>query len=368
MKKIILFIDNLGSGGAQRQIVNLAMLLKQRQYDVTLLVYGNLPFYQHYLDEQNIPVVLIERENYLCRLLDIRRYLRHSDADAVITFLETPGFIGCFSKMGGAKWRLLTSELSAMKSTFTSRRNRIYNWFERFSDAKACNSENARGMWETYYPQWKDKYCCIYNPVMIPEEMLELARQHQRGDRFVITVAASYQGLKNPIRVIEALRLLPQELRDQLLVVWHGRAEVTTGDTKVYDQAVALVEEYGLQDCIHLKQATTQIYEVMANSDAVGLFSEVEGLPNTICEGMMLGKPIIMSKVSDYAVLTEGNGVMCDPFSVESIRDAITELLSRSAEELAQMGSCSAQKAQALFSPQSICSQWEALIEGNDTL
>jgi len=366
MKKIILFIDNLGSGGAQRQIVNLAVLFQQYGYDVSLLVYQNMPFYQHYLDEQKIPVVVIESRNYVERLLAVRRYLRRSDADAVITFLETPGFIGCFSKMGGAKWRLITNELSAKLRTFTARRNRIFNWFERFSDAKVCNSENARGMWRKYYPQWDHKYRCIYNPVIMSREFPKLAQQHKRGDRFVITVAASYQGLKNPLRVIEAVHLLPKELQDQLLVVWHGRAEVTTGNTQVYDEAVASVEKYGLRECMHLKQETNQIYEVMANSDAVGLFSEVEGLPNTICEGMMLGKPIIMSQVSDYAILTDGNGVTCDPFSVESIRDAIARLLAFSQDEIAEMGKTSAEKAQKLFAPESITAQWVAVIEGQD--
>ncbi len=363
MKKIILFIDNLGSGGAQRQLVNLAGMLKARQYDVSVLVYGDTPFYKHYLDEQNIPVVLIERSSYVSRLFAVRRYLRRSGADAVITFLETPGFIACFSKIGGAKWKLITSERSAKKSTFTARRQRFFNQFERFADAKVCNSDNAKRMWEQHYPQWCDKYRTIYNPVRIPDADLALSREHTRGERLVITVAASYQALKNPIRVIEALHLLSPEQLDKLLIVWHGRAEVTTGNRDTYEKAIALVRKYGLHDCICLEQETNEIYTVMANSDAVGLFSEVEGLPNTICEGMMLGKPIIMSRVSDYDILTEGNGVLCDPQSVESIRDALAAMISLSPEEFEQMGNRSYEKAQDLFSLTRICDQWVEVIE-----
>ena len=363
MKKIILFNDNLGSGGAQRQLVNLAGMLKERQYDVSILVYGDIPFYKHYLDEQNIPVVLIERSSYIRRLFAIRRYLRRSGADAVITFLETPGFIACFSKMGGAKWKLITSERSAKKSAFTARRQRLFNQFERFADAKVCNSENARRMWEQYYPQWKDKYCTIYNPVCISDADLALSHKHTRGERLIITVAASYQALKNPFRVIEALRLLSPEQRDKLRIVWHGRAEVVTGNRTVYEKAIKLVRKYGLEDCICLKQETNEIYTVMASGDVVGLFSMVEGLPNTICEGMMLGKPIVMSRVSDYDVLTDGNGVLCDPFSVESIRDALAALVEASEDTLREKGRISQEKAQKLFFKDRVCDQWVALIE-----
>ena len=363
MKKIILFIDNLCSGGAQRQLVNLAAMLKERQYDVSVLVYQDIPFYKHYLDEQNIPVVLVERPSYVRRLFAIRRYLQHSSADVVITFLETPGFIACFSKMGGAKWKLITSERSAKKQTFTNRRQRLFNLFERFADAKVCNSENARRLWQKFYPQWDDKYVTIYNPVDIPETTLQLATGHQRGEKLQIAIAASYQELKNPIGLIEAVHRLPTNYQQRLQVIWHSRKEITIGDTIAYDKAAALVEQYGLQDIILLQGETNDIYTVMANSDVVGLFSFVEGLPNAICEGMALGKPIIMSRVSDYDILINGNGVVCDPRSIDSICEALMTLLDASEDTLQAMGTISQEKAKALFAKDRVCDQWITVIE-----
>lgn len=363
MKKIILFTDNLGSGGAQRQLVNLAAMLKERQYDVSVLVYQDMPFYKHYLDEQNIPVVLIERPNYVRRLFAIRYYLRRSGANTVISFLETPGFIACFSKIGGAKWRLITGERSAKKRTFTNRRQRFLNRFERFSDVKVCNSEHARRLWQKFYPQWTNKYITIYNPVTVPDALIRVAQEHHRNERFTITVAASYQGLKNPLRVIAAVHQLSDEYKNRLRIVWHGRQEIAIGNTLVYDKAVSLVERYGLQEVIQLESETSDIYTIMANSDAIGLFSFVEGLPNAICEGMTLGKPIIMSRVSDYDVLTSGNGVLCDPQSIDSIRDAIVTLMDATPETLQEMGAVSQEKAKILFSQDHVCDQWVTLIE-----
>ena len=45
MKKILLFTDILCSGGAQRQLVQLGNLLKQKGYEVLFLDYWDSKFY-----------------------------------------------------------------------------------------------------------------------------------------------------------------------------------------------------------------------------------------------------------------------------------------------------------------------------------
>lgn len=363
MKRIVLFIDNLGSGGAQRQVVNIATLLKKSGYDVSVLVYINIPFYQKILDDNDIPVHIVSSDGKLSRMFKIRKYLRSSGADAVIAFLEAACFMACFAKMGGGKFKVITTERSAKLSTFTARRNKIFNYFERFADAKIGNSQNAMNMWEKYYPQYKDKYGVIYNAVIIPDEILAACPTPRNDGKRRITVAASYQELKNPLKVIEAVRLMDEDHRSRLDLQWYGRAEVTSGDTKIYDMAQRLISEYDLRDCICLNSESNKIYDIMMNSDAVGLFSTVEGFPNAICEAMMLSKPVIMSKVSDYDVIVDGNGFLCDPSSVDSIKDAIEKMLDATDEDMKNMGARSREKAEELFSREATIQQWIALIE-----
>lgn len=363
MKRVVLFVDNLGSGGAQRQVVNVAQLLKQNGYDVEVLVYSDIPFYKCFLDEAEIPLALIDAKSNVSRLLKIRKWINRSGADVVIAFLETPGFISCFSKIGHKKWKLITTERSAKKSTFTSRRGKIYNYFERYSDAKVGNSANAINMWKEYYPQYNDKYSVIYNHVVVPKDYTVKSHNYLADGKLHLTVAASYQELKNPIRVIKAVSLLSQEQKQKLELHWYGRTEVTTGNTEVFERSQRLIAEYGLENCILLHSETDKIYEIMAKSDAVGLFSTVEGLPNTICEAMTIGRPVIMSRVSDYDVLVSDNGFLCDADSVESIRDALSAAISATSESLAVMGESSKKKAELLFTPSKITQQWSELIE-----
>lgn len=361
-RKIVLFVDNLGSGGAQRQVVNIAILFKNSGYDVRVLVYQDIPFYKPLLEKEGVEVDCVQSNSNISRIIRVRHYLIKSGADAVIAFMETPCFIACLSKIG-QKWKLITTERSAKLSTFLSRRNRFFNIFERFADAKVGNSENAMGMWRKYYPQYSDKYSVIYNQITIPAEYVDKHKKYLSSGKLQIIVAASYQELKNPIRVIEALKLLPIENRERLLINWYGKSEVTYGNTEIYDKAKELIEKYNLSNCIHLHEETDEIYRLMSESDVVGLFSTVEGLPNTICEAMTIGRPIIMSRVSDYSTLVSDNGVLCNPKNVNSIKNALEQLLSFSADDLEAMGKSSREHAKALFSEKKITKKWLDVIK-----
>jgi glycosyltransferase involved in cell wall biosynthesis len=89
----------------------------------------------------------------------------------------------------------------------------------------------------------------------------------------------------------------------------------------------------------------------MLEADVVGLFSFFEGLPNTICEGMALGKPILASAVSDIPLFIEDeiNGKLFNPFDVNSIAESIRYFLSLRRDELEMMGVQNRQKAVELF-------------------
>lgn len=360
--KIVLFIDNLGSGGAQRQVVNVATLFKHSGYNVRVLVYQDIPFYKPMLEKEGINVDLVEARSKISRIIKARHYLIKSGANVVIAFMETPCFIACLSKIGHKKWKLITTERSAKLSTFLSRRNRFYNVFERFSDAKVGNSENAMNMWRKYYPQYSDKYSVIYNQVAVPAEFIDVHKEYLSSGKLQIIVAASYQEIKNPIRVIEAVNLLSKENKEKLYINWYGRKEVTLGNKEIYDKSKRLIDEYNISNCICLHDETDEIYSLMSQSDVVGLFSTVEGLPNTICEAMTIGRPIIMSRVSDFSTLVSGNGILCDPEDIKSIKGALEEMLSFSADELKIMGKRSRERSETLFAKEKIRKKWLDII------
>lgn len=365
MNKRILFLSpNLGlnGGGAERQIVTVASLLKDVGYDVEFLCYAEGDFYVDILKRKNIKVRYKLLPNAVKRMLFVRRFIRKGKYNAVISFLETPNFLNNFAAIGGKTWKVITGERSAKERTFLSRRGKIFCWFQRFADYIVCNSDNAKQMWMNYRPQYSRKLVTIYNSVI--QGKISSVYVPKREGRLNVVVAASYQSLKNAIGLINALALFTDTERKKIHVDWYGNRFIAATGTSVYDEAIAAIEKYNLQQVITLHGGTNEIHNRMNEADVVGLFSKFEGLPNALCEGMMLGKPIIMTRVSDYnTLIDDSNGVLCDWNNAETIKDALLKLINVPVSKLLKMGESSRKKANVLFSKEQITNKWIELIE-----
>lgn len=361
-KRILFLSPNLGSGGAERQIVTVASLFKDKGHDVEFLCYSEGNFYEHILKAKGIRVHWIILPNYFKRMMRVRSFIRKGGYDVVVSFLETPCFLNNFAAVGGKKWKVITGERNSKEYFFKTKKGKIFAWFQRYSDVIVCNSENARKMWLKYYPQYENKLKVIYNTVTL--QPLSVKYIPKRDGKLHIIVVASYQYLKNPVGVVKALALMNDDEKSRIRIDWYGRKEVVSGDTRAYDEAMELIRRFRLCDVIELHGDTKEIHNRMQEADIVGLFSSVEGLPNAICEGMTLGKPVIMSKVSDYKVLIdETNGFLCDWNNSESIKDVIIKTSCLTTNELLEKGKNSKQKAIALFSNYNIIQNWISVVD-----
>lgn len=363
MSRILFLTPNLCSGGAERQMVTVACLLKERGHDVTVYCYDSADFYADILRRANIPIVWeLTPHSYLKRILKVRRFIRRGRYDAVISFLQTSNFLNNISAIGGKKWRVITGERSAKESFFNSRKGRIFSYYQRYADAIVCNSNNATNLWKKYYPDYSDKLRVIYNCVTLGDIRSEYLPLKSGKTHFI--VAATYQYLKNPLGLAEALNLMSEEEKDNIKIDWYGRIGMGFGDdTRVYDDTKALVEKYNLKDILELHDDTKDIADLMQRADVVMLLSKYEGLPNAICEAMTIGKPIVMTRVSDYGDLVdESNGVLCDSSDYMTIKQALVSMSHKSADELRILGKESRLKAEKLFSKEEVAKKWETVI------
>lgn len=359
--KILFLIDSLGSGGAQRQMVTIAVLLKKRGYDIKFLIYHNYNFFQDTLTENKIEVIKIDAKGYLDRIIKIRKFIRKGDFDVVISFLETPNFLNTFSAFGGKKWKVITSERSAKVESFHSSKVKIYNFFQRYADAIVCNSENAKQLWTKYYPKYANKLYTIHNTVSLPQ--LNSSYKLKVDNKINIVIAASYQYLKSPLLLANAINMLSNEDKDKILINWYGRKEVSVGNTMAYDETKEFIINHKLENIFLLHEETKDIAYKMNQADFVGLFSLYEGMPNAICEAMLIGKPIIMSKVSDYEILVDkSNGLLVEVNDVHSIYENLLKIIKLKEDTIIQMGNNSKLKAQKCFSEEVIINKWLKII------
>jgi glycosyltransferase involved in cell wall biosynthesis len=363
--KLLCLIDNLGSGGAQRQLVTLAVGLKKRGHEVRFLTYFPPDHFLPLLQAADIPCQVISPCSHLQRGLAIRRILRQGWQDVVLAFLEGPCLYAELAQIPRQRWGLVAGERLADQQ-MNPRTGRWFRQGHRLADAVVCNSHTNRLMLVRALRFLKRKIATVYNTVdleLFRPALAPHAVDNGSAKAIRIVVAGSYQEKKNMMGVAKALLCLNRtQCSPPVVVDWFG---AMPADPIPFNRAERFVAENGLGESLRFHPATLDIAGEYARADAVGLFSFYEGLPNVVCEGMACGKPIILSNVCDAGnlVLDGTNGFLCDPSSPESMANAIGRLTALSFEARRKMGLASRALAERLFDTQIGIERYEQILQ-----
>lgn len=365
----ILFYGGLGCGGAEHQMVIVAKQMSQRGFSVIFLTPDKGAFYGGELIKAGIKVVEIPKSKIISKLkltipfgiLFLFNLVRKERIDVGISFLSEHNFANCVVAMlMRGKYKAITGLRNARKSLLLSTRELIYTKFETYASLKVCNSENANKMYIKCFPQYENHLVTIYNIVIPPKITSEYMMK--KDGKLHIIVPASYREVKNPFGLLQALLLMSDTERSLFDITWYGETRAKT--LPYYIKLKEEIENHKLEDVFILKDAIPDISDKMYEKDVVALFSSSEGLPNAICEGMMMGKPVVMSKVSDYdSLVDENNGFLCEWNNPDSIKSAILKISVVGDLQLLKMGDASAKKARELFSETSNIRKWMSAIE-----
>ena len=362
--KILCVIDSLGSGGAQRQLVELAVRFKERGHNVTFLVYHEKFFFKRYLDEAKIPVNVIIETNYLKRLFKMRKYIRKGNYDAVLSFLEAANFICEFAGLPWRKWKLVVGERSANPNINKSLKLMSFRWFHLFADFIVANSHENIKLIQRINPIISSRRLkVIYNMVDLDRwKPLPDFTPSQDG-KFLLVVAASHIYYKNLNGLVEALHLLSKDELSKLTISWYGDCISEPYFDNSYIEGLQKIREYQLGNVISFFPAAKNIKEIIQNADGVALFSFFEGFPNTVCEAMACGKPVLSSNVSDIPIILSYDAlVLFDPYNIDSIKKSLSYILSLSKEKLKEIGSMNLKIAKSRFDKEKIVNQYLQLL------
>ncbi len=321
MKKIVLFTDCLGAGGAQRQLVGLAIMLKEKDYNVTVATYHNIDFYKKQLDDAGVRNLVIPNgSNKKTRIWAVRTFLKKERPDWVVSYQETPSLLACIAKVTGCKFRLIVSERNTTQAVGMNERVRFFLY--RWADAIVPNSYAQENYLTSHYPWMQKKLKTITNFVDL-DYFSFIERKKRKVPEIVI--AATIWSSKNTLGFIEAVKKLVDR-NSRFHVSWYGKSNI---DMDYYNESLQKIQEYGIQDYIELKDKTKQIKNVYHNADLFCLPSFYEGTPNVICEAISTGLPVACSDVCDnYIYVKPGcNGVLFDPNNPNDMANKISQLL-----------------------------------------
>lgn len=361
MKKILLFIDNLGAGGAQRQLVGLAVMLKHKGYHVNVCYYQDVPFYAQMLDDEGVTHELIKGSNdHKRRIPIIARYFKKVSPDWVIAYQETPSLVACLAKILGGRFKLLVSERNTTQKI--GKRERIRFFLYHWADAIVPNSYAQEDFMASHYPWMKTRLQTINNFVDL-EKFYPVEKT--RRDVPLIVVAASAWAPKNVLGFIEAVRML-KERGVKLRVEWYGLVDPKTEENKIYhSNCKKKIVDSGVSDVLSLLPKTLSIAEKYRDTDYFCLPSFYEGTPNVICEAMASGLPVICSNVCDNPrYVHEGeNGFLFNPHKPEEMADIIDAALKLSDIDYKQYCKKSREIAEEMLSEESFIEKYINIID-----
>lgn len=358
--KILCFIDYLCSGGAQRQLVNMSVEFKKRGKNVHFLVYYEHNFYEETLIQNNIPLHFIDSQNSIDRVLKIRKFIRNSDFDVIISFLETPSFIASLCAIPYKKWKFIIGERNANPNILKNKKLIFYRWFHLIGDHIVANSSKNLDIVKKINPFLKDTKCkVIYN--MIDHEYWqnkEWSNVSTVNHNINIVVLARYHWSKNCQGMIQSFNKLDEKEKERLRINWYGEE---VDNSKV--DSLKLIKKNNLEQYISLNGLTKNAKETMMKSNVVALFSFYEGLPNAVIEGMSLNKVILTSNFPDAKRIISDQNLIFDPENPQSITRSLKYLLSLSDNEIIEIGKINREASEMNFSKNKIIGEYLNLMK-----
>lgn len=334
MKKVICFTDSLGSGGAQRQLVGLACMLKAEGYDVSVLLYYDKPFYKPLLDDAGVESVVVPaRNNYLLRIWQVYKYLKRNKNATIIAYQETPSLIACLLRPFIRCPKLIVSERNTTQ--LISKMDRLRFWLYRFADHIVPNSYSQTNFICKHYPKLEKKVTTITN--FIDTDKFIPVDNNQSGDKIRVLTVARITPQKNILRYIEAISELQLDMT-KFEFHWFG----DTDNNEYFEECKRCIEHHKISNIFFFHPATIEIVKQYQTHDLFCLPSLYEGFPNVLCEAMSCGLPVLCGDICDNGkISTPDNAILFSPTDVHHISQALSCFANKTRQERDDMAKMS---------------------------
>jgi len=326
--KILLVIDHLGLGGAQRQVVELACGLVRRGHAVEIFNYfPRMDFFRARVLAQGITVhdCTKGRGFSLGVLRRLRALIRRGNFGVIVSYLNSPNIYTELAGVGRNGAKLVVSERCSRHDDRSMLGSLVRRLLHGISDHVVTNSET--------HAQWLDgrwwlrgRVSCIYNG-LDPGSLLPGLPAPARPQDLRLLAAGRVCPQKNPLRLVRALQLFHQEHGYVPHVSWAGK---TDSAHRAYHAEVnaLLANTPAVRERWQWLGEQPNMPCLLSQHHALIHPSVYEGLPNSVCEALGAGMPVLVSDVCDHPLLVEdgARGFIFDPLQPGDIAAAIGKL------------------------------------------
>ncbi|MDC0434923.1 glycosyltransferase [bacterium] len=363
--RVLLVIDHFGSGGAQRQMVELACGLMRRGHHVEMFVfYPQYNFFRARIDEHGIAVHECEKK---CKGFSLRvfwrlRALMRGNVDVVLTYLNSANVYAELAKLTSNAGPLIVSERNSHHDDRSWMGGKARRFLHACADCVVANSQ-SHADWLRRNAWLRDKVARVYNGVEVESFPADPQIPDSPDDLRLLAIGR-VAPQKNLLNLVRALELLHARTGYVPLVSWVGRRD--TDDMQYGCEVDALLDSVpAVSERWTWLGERNDIPELLRNNHALVHASFYEGLPNAVCEALSAATPVILSSVCDHPLLVaEGErGFLFTPDDPESIAAAIQLLRGLDVAGWRRMAENAREYAEQNLTMDRMVSAYEALFE-----
>lgn len=157
---------------------------------------------------------------------------------------------------------------------------------------------------EYYFKKLIKRKSEIIKNVINMEEVLQRALEAKMKDVYDIVYIGRMSEQKNPIRMVEILKKVIEKNPDIQCALM--------GDGPLFDDLQFRINEYGLQDNIHMLGFINNPFGILSKAKVFLMTSKYEGTPMVALEAQTLGKPIVSTPVDGLLdiIINDENGFL----------------------------------------------------------
>lgn len=365
-RSVVFFVTELGRGGAETQLLRIALGLRRRGWRVSVVSLMPPVGYRSRLEEAGARVFSLGLSRGRPRLAAVWRaaaIVRAARPDVICCFLYHATLLGAsVSKLTGG-----APVVSSIRdpSFGGERRLRLVGGLLRLGLVKriVANSETVASALRTSRRIDSARLAVIPNGLAISEAPLlsESERQTLRLElgvaeaEFLWLHVGNFQAPKDHPGLLRAFAEVARSRPDaRLRLVGLGNPDPGV--------AAQLRDLRGSVD--HLGERN-DVPRLMEAADALVLSSTSEGLPNVIMEAYAARTPVVSTRVGGVGELVthEASGLLVPPADADSLAGAMVRMMEESAETRERWATEGHDHVRATYALERIVDRWEAFFE-----
>jgi GalNAc-alpha-(1->4)-GalNAc-alpha-(1->3)-diNAcBac-PP-undecaprenol alpha-1,4-N-acetyl-D-galactosaminyltransferase len=358
--RLTFIIYKLSAGGAQRVLTVLANELCKRGWSLTLLTFDDgsePPFFKLHPDIQYQPLALMREQGSrwksfkinILRPLFLRKAIRESNPQAVITFIDLTNILTLIAMLGLKIPVIVSERVHPAFSQMGKHWFLIRKWVYRLSVGLVLQTQDMAGYFST---AMQKKIRVVPNPISVPHNDVTLEAETHGKTLLAIGRLCEQKGFD---LLLEAFAPLCDKHPEWVLEIW--------GEGEQKDFLQARCDELGLQKRVVFPGLAKEPYNILSKASIFVLPSRFEGFPNVLGEAMACGLPVVSFDCPSgpSEMIRDGvDGLLITSENIQALSNALERLMT--SPELRESLGEQARNITERFSLDKVVQTWEDLI------